>query len=228
MAQEQPEDEWIGAAAARTMTGLSQRQLGRLAESGAIATEQGTDGRRRYFVKDCRAHNSDEGGQSDLLRACTGMLEVANKQINSLMVNMNKPLDLLLTGLKDENEGMRERIRYLESIHLEVFKFRDQLQTDQTVRDIALSEHTAKQARQTELMGLVKEKLWPKIVAGVGNNRAVGDFFASLTDNQLAALDESNFFTPEQFEKLSNLMPARTKPNGASNGAEGPKDDTTN
>lgn len=200
-------EEWPGAKQAQLMIGKSLRQLNRLADKGEIATAQGKDGRRRYCPEDLEVLKPTD--EAAVLKIVLDLVDTLHKHTDKLLMNLDKPLTVLLDALSTEMQSQRDRNSTLEKTHLDMLTALETMTTDQTMREIAMSEHHKKQERKTEAFKLLKEELFPRILAGNKDGAAmvkVKELLDSFTEDQIEVFVESEFISKEQATSLRHLQ----------------------
>lgn len=219
--------DWPNTIAAAAKTGLSKKQLNKLAEQGALRVDKDSMGVWRWdpdlleLVATARESGDvdDDDDDDAPAKRGTGLAEaiallrqshVHQEQTLSLV---RGPASELLQRYADDNKVLRERIAHLEKKHDELIEAREKYLSEQYLRDMLAADQERAHARKDKALKFVTEQA-PKLL-GIGNAKADAavKLLQSFSEEQRAMLLLTDMLTDEQKAHVRALMgdaPAET------------------
>lgn len=213
--------DWPNTIAAAAKTGLSKKQLNKLAEQGALKVEKDSMGVWRWdpdlLELVAAARESDDGDDGDDagdarpvrstgLAEAVALLRQSHHHNEQTLQMLRVPLDQLLTRYAEDNAALRARVKELEAKQDELVAARERYLSEQHLRDMLQADQERTHARKDKMLKLVQETA-PKLLMGLNPEaQAVVKLVRSLNEEQRGMLLMTDLLNEEQKELVRGLL----------------------
>lgn len=217
---------WPTAPRAAKLLGCSIRHLVRHVERGTIERHQGPDGTFRYNpdeLEDAKSDileniqaTSDEGRElvvTEGFKSGTELVKQSHKHAEMMFGLYKDPINQLLEMFRKENETLRTRVTELEKVRDENAQKREELISEQHMREILTAKVLKGEARKEKAFGLVIDKIpsvFDKFVdSHLGQSKEVKatiELLKGFDKESLAMLLETEIVTEEQKAHIRTIL----------------------
>ncbi len=217
---------WPTAPKAAKLLGCSIRHLVRHVERGTIERHQGPDGTFRYNpeeledAKDSILENiqttdneSREMVVSEGFKSGTELVKQSHKHAELMFGLYRDPVNQLLEMFRNENVALRARIAELEKVRDENAQKREELISEQHMREILTAKVLKGEARKEKAFGLVIDKIpsvFDKFVeSSLGQSKEVKatiELLKGFDKDSLTMLLETEIVTEEQKAHIRTIL----------------------
>lgn len=201
--------QWVTTLEAMKLTSFGRRKLDKMAATGVLAREKDARGLTVWdaeLLMQALDVDEDEAPASPSAVEAAALLKQAHGHLEGALKLVLEPASALLKSSMAENERLREHIRKLEATHLETQRAREELLSEQHLRQLATLEVSQNAARKDRALALVGDNV-PKLLAAINPKAtAVVALMRSLTDEQRGMLLETDLLSAEQKDQVRAVL----------------------
>lgn len=217
---------WPTAQKAAKLLGCSVRHLGRHIERGTIERHQCPDNVFRLNPNDLEEAKDQileniasteslekETVVSEGFKSGTELVKQSHKHSEEMFRLYANPIQQLLEMYREENKRKDDRIKELEAKRDELAQQREDLISEQHMRDVLTNKVLKADARKDKAFGMVFDKLpgvWDKFVESkLGQSREVKatiELLKGFSRDDLKMLLETDILSPEQKVNVRTIL----------------------